>query len=335
MYAEYFGLKELPFRITPDTRFFFVSGTHSKALAYATYGLDKAEGFIVITGEIGAGKTTLVDYLISKIRSDNQQIAKIVSTQVQADNLLRMVAVALDLPQEGSNKASVLQRIQEHLVERSRRGLRTLLIVDEAQGLVRDCLEELRMLSNFQNNGQPVMQIFLTGQPEFRSFLAQKGLEQLRQRIIAYHHLGKLCEEETRQYIEHRLRRAGWRDDPTFAEAAFEEVHHMTRGVPRSINLLCDRLLLASFLDDRHEIRLADVRSVAEMMRAEQHLGVDDMPCAERERGDAGAPSTANSELKELMTSAKRIRELELELKGEKSRLKRMVAKASSLFDGR
>jgi type II secretory pathway predicted ATPase ExeA len=199
MYAEHWGLRDLPFQLTPDPRFYFESATHKKAMAYLGYGLAQGEGFIVITGEVGAGKTTLVGHLMSTIDTARLTAIRIVSTQVEGDDMLRLVAQGLGLSSHGSAKAQLLDRIEAALHAQSREGKRTLLVVDEAQNLPFSALEELRMLSNFQLGGRALVQIFLLGQPEFRAALASERLEQLRQRVIATHHLspmeerGRLC----------------------------------------------------------------------------------------------------------------------------------------------
>ena len=264
MYTEFYKFDSRPFQLTPDHRFFFQARPHKKALDYLTYGISQGEGFIVITGDIGAGKTTLVDYLLSTFLGKNLIAAKISSTLLDADNMLRMVASAFDITQEGSDKATVLKRIEMFLVDSHRLGKRVLLFVDEAQNLPQLALEELRMLSNIQLEGHPLLQIFLLGQPEFRRTMASKDLEQLRQRVITTYHLSPLEQEETRKYIDHRLSQVGWRDDPIFCDEAYGMIHEAAGGVPRKINMLCDRILLSAFLEGKHRI---DVDIVAEVVQ--------------------------------------------------------------------
>src|SRR5919202_877650 len=192
MFADFYNLSGLPFQLTPDHRFFYGSRNHQKALAYLTYGLSQGEGFIVITGDIGAGKTTLLGHLLSELDRERYVAAQVTSTQINADDTLRMAASAFGLPQEGSDKATLLRRIEEFLRQCFRSGKRCVLIVDEAQNLPVSSLEELRMLSNFQTEARPLLQLFLLGQPQFRGVLASDALEQLRQRVIASYHLGPM-----------------------------------------------------------------------------------------------------------------------------------------------
>ena len=245
MYEEHFGLTDKPFQLTPDARYWFDSATHKKAMAYLGYVLAQGEGFIVITGDIGAGKTTLVAHVTEQIDPANLNVIKIVSTAIEADDLLRVVAVGLDIEPTGKTKAELLTLIERGLHAVARTGRRTLLIVDEAQALPVSSLEELRMLSNFQAGGRAVLQIFLLGQPEFRERLnGSDRLEQLRQRVIAIHHLDPMAPEEVADYVGHRLRIAGWKGSPDFAENAFAVLHRASGGVPRRLNQLMGRVLL-------------------------------------------------------------------------------------------
>ncbi len=245
MYTDHYGLTAAPFQLTPDPRFWFESGTHKKAMAYLGYGLAQNEGFIVVTGDIGAGKTTLVGHLMASIDPARLQAFKIVSTQVSGDDMLRLAAQAFDLPTEGVEKAQLLGRIERYLIDTGRGGRRTLLIVDEAQNLPVESLEELRMLSNFQTDGQALLQIFLLGQPEFRDRLnASPSLEQMRQRVIATHHLDPMMPDETLPYLEHRLKLAGWLGNPKFTTEAAGALHTASGGVPRKLNTLATRTLL-------------------------------------------------------------------------------------------
>ncbi len=269
MYSDFYNLRGLPFQLTPDHRFFFDSRPHSKAAAYLTYGLSQGEGFIVITGEIGAGKTTLVNHMLSQIQGPDRVTAKVVTTQFEAENFLRIIAGSFGIHQEDANKATLLRRIEEFLVQCHKEGKRALLFVDEVQNVPQSSLEELRMLSNFQVDEGSMLQIFLVGQPQFRHTLASADLEQLRQRVIATYHLQPLDCDETRYYIEHRLKRVEWADDPTFSDESFHMIFEITNGVPRKINLLCDRLLLFGYLEELHRIDVAAVREVALDMQSE------------------------------------------------------------------
>ncbi|RIK95434.1 MAG: ATPase [Proteobacteria bacterium] len=255
MYVEFYKLTGRPFQLTPDPRFYFDSSTHRKAMAYLTYGLNQGEGFIIVTGEIGAGKTTLVGHLFDELDRDRYVASKVVTTQLNADDTLRMVASGFGLPTEGADKATLLQRIESFLRGQARSGKRALLIIDEAQNLPKGALEELRMLSNFQDSGRALLQSFLLGQPEFRDKWAlDPDLEQLRQRVIATHHLSTMTAEETEHYIRHRMELVGWQGDPEFTADAFQAIFEYTGGLPRKLNTLCSRILLYGALEELRKI---------------------------------------------------------------------------------
>ncbi len=263
MYDQFYALKGRPFQLTPDPHFYFESGTHRKALSYLGYGLAQGEGFIVITGEIGAGKTTLVGHVMSTIDPQRLTAVKIVSTQVEGDDLLRLVAQQFGITEDHLPKAQLLQRIEAFLHAQARKGLRTLLIVDEAQGLSVSAIEELRMLSNFQLGGQALLQIFLLGQPEFRTLMNAPELEQLRQRVIATHHLEPMLANEVEPYIRHRLSLVGWTNNPHFTADAYAAIYAATDGVPRRINALMSRVMLLGAVDRLTEIDAHAVEAVA------------------------------------------------------------------------
>src|SRR5215216_242068 len=206
MVEDFYGLTGRPFQLTPDPEFYFESATHRKALSYLGYGLAQAEGFIVITGEVGAGKSTLVAHLMATIDSARLTAGQIVTSALDGSEMVHVAAQAFGLEVAGKDKASALKAIEQFLHAEARAGRRCLLVVDEAQNLSVAALEELRMLSNFQLGSHPLLQILLLGQPEFRSVLAHSGqLEQLRQRVIASHHLEAMEAEEVGRYVEHRL----------------------------------------------------------------------------------------------------------------------------------
>ena len=261
MYDDHYGLTGRPFQLTPDPRFWFDTATHRKAMAYLGYGLAQGEGFIVITGDVGAGKTTLVGHLMDTIDPTRLHVIKIVSTQIEADDLLRMVATGLDVDSAGLTKAQLLVAIERGLHATARAGRRTLLIVDEAQALPVSSLEELRMLSNFQTGGHALLQIFLLGQPEFRERLhGSDRLEQLRQRVIAMHHLDPMEPEEVEPYMRHRLSVVGWQERPHFTPDAFAALYSGSDGVPRRLNQLAGRVMLYGAIE---RIDTIDARAVA------------------------------------------------------------------------
>lgn len=262
MYEQYYGFSARPFQLTPDPRFWFESATHRTAMSYLGYGLAQGEGFIVITGEVGSGKTTLVGHVMESIDPARLTAARLVSTQVADADLLRLVADAFGVAIASPAKSDALAAIETFLHEEARAGRRVLLIVDEAQNLAVSALEELRMLSNFQLGETPLLQIFLLAQPEFRATLASPQLEQLRQRVIATHHLEAMLPEEVEPYLIHRLSLVGWREDPAFAPSAYDELWKASAGIPRRVNTIASRLLLYGAVEELHELSGEDVRSV-------------------------------------------------------------------------
>lgn len=273
MYEAFYGLKVKPFQLNPDPAFYFDSKQHRRAKAYLEYGLHQSEGFIVVTGEIGAGKTTVVRGLLESLDRDKVVAAQIVSTQLDADDILRMVAAAFGVRFKDLAKADLILALEAFFVEVARRGKRCLLIIDEAQNLTPRAVEELRMLSNFQFESHALLQSFLVGQPEFRSILLSPHMEQLRQRVIAACHVGPMSAEETREYILHRLRCAGSTGEPRFEEEAFAAIYAGSGGIPRRINALCDRLLLLGFLGDKKRFDRRDVEEVVAEMGAQIGAG--------------------------------------------------------------
>ena len=254
MYEDFYGLSGKPFQLSPDPTFYFGSKGHESAYSYLKYGVYQGEGFLVITGEVGAGKTTLVRALLEHIDPNTIVAAQIVSTQLEADDLLRSVAKAFGIRVPHDDKANLIASIEAFLLTVFQQGKRALLVIDEAQNLNARSIEELRMLSNFQYGDRALLQSFLVGQPELRTLMRSASMEQFRQRIIASYHLGPLDEAETRGYIEHRLQRVGWKGTPEFDESAIHEIFMATGGIPRRINAICNRLMLAGFLAGQQNV---------------------------------------------------------------------------------
>lgn len=271
MYEAYYHLRDKPFQLNPDPRFFYGSRGHKRAFSYLEYGLSLGEGFIIITGDVGAGKTMLVKHLLKKLERGHYLVANLVSTQLDADDMLRSVSAAFGLDYEHLSKAALLNNLQTFLRDTLRQGRRALLIVDEAQNLSAKAVEELRMLSNFQEGEKSLLQSFLLGQPEFRDTLQSPEMQQLRQRVIASYHLGPMDRDETMGYILHRLKTVGWHGNPSFTEDAFDAIHAFSGGVPRRINTLCDRLLLFGFLEERNQFDARAVQEVIADLKQEVH----------------------------------------------------------------
>jgi len=269
VYETFYGLNGKPFQLNPDPAFYFGSRQHRRAMAYLEYGLHQNEGFIVVTGDVGAGKTTIVRSLLAKLDPEQVVAGNLVSTQLGADDTLRLVASSFGLRTKDVEKSDLLLSLEAFLVSVSQQGKRALLVVDEAQNLTPQAVEELRMLSNFQLETHALLQSFLVGQPEFRRTMQSPHMLQLRQRVIAACHIGPMDLEETRGYIEHRLKCVGWTGQPQFQPGAYEAIFGTSDGVPRRINAVCDRILLSGFLAGKLEFTRDDVEMVAREMHHE------------------------------------------------------------------
>jgi len=270
MYESFFGLTGNPFKLSPDPDFYYESPIHKRAHAYLEYGLYQGEGFIVITGEVGAGKTTIVRNLLAHLDASKVVAAHLVSTMLDADDLVRAVCAAFGLQSKGTDKGSLLAELEQYLKSIALERKRALLIVDEAQNLTARAIEELRMLSNFQIGGRGLLQSFLVGQPELRKVMQHPTMQQLRQRVIASYHLGALDRQESQRYIEHRMVHVGWKKkNPTFEPGTMDAIFAFTAGIPRRINLVCNRLLLMAFLRDAQTIKSEDVGTVADELKEE------------------------------------------------------------------
>lgn len=293
MFDDFYGLTGKPFQLTPDPAFYFRSATHRKALSYLGYGLAQGEGFIVITGEVGSGKSTLVAHLMGTIDPQQLTVAQIVTSKLDDDEIIHVVARSFGLAIEGHDKASALGAIEGLLHGEARAGRRCLLVVDESQNLSVAALEELRMLSNFLLGSHPLLQTLLLGQPEFRATLqGHEALEQLRQRVIAAHHLEPMERTEIEPYIVHRLERVGWAGNPQFDQRVFAELHEASGGIPRRINQIANRLLLLGAVEGRTRIDAVMLKAVLDEMTAE--------------RGFASAPKATPATHRELAPAAPR-----------------------------
>ena len=280
MYEEFYGLTANPFRLTPDSKFFYGSEGHRKAMSYLKYGLYQGEGFIVITGGVGTGKSTLVGQLFSELDGNDIVAAQIGTTQVDADDCIRLICNAFEIDVDSRDKADLISAFEEFLIEQNQMGRRVLLVVDEAQNMPLRALEELRMLSNFNVGGQPLFQSFLLGQPQFLQTIGHKDLAQLQQRIIASYKLASMSAEETEEYIKHRLEMVGWHNTPSFSPEAFARIYDQTKGVPRLINTLANRIMLFAALEEARKIDVDMVETVIEDQKNEEVASEDDAPAA-------------------------------------------------------
>jgi general secretion pathway protein A len=317
VYDTFFRLTGIPFQLTPDSRFFFGSAGHSRAISHLVYGLAQEEGFIVITGEVGAGKTTLVEHLWTQLDRRSYAIGRVVTTLVSGDDLLRLAVTSFGVLDDRADKATLLRRFEAMVREQRAAGRRCLLVVDEAQNLSVAALEELRMLSNVTLDGRASLQTILLGQPQFRPLLARPDLEQLRQRVLASYHLGALSERETRLYIEHRLRVVGWTDDPHWTDGAFIQVFRATTGIPRRVNTLCGRVLLYAALEEAHTI--TEEMVIATAGELEQDLGAG-----------LSAPAASGTMLSETDRLSRRLHAMEERV----SRQERLFRRVMELLDG-
>jgi putative secretion ATPase (PEP-CTERM system associated) len=271
MYEDYYGLKSKPFQLTPDPGFFFASKLHKRAMSYLQYGLSQAEGFIVITGDIGTGKTTIANSLLDSLEEDIFA-AQIVTPKLSPDEIVKMVASKFELDVAGKSKAEILDDLERFLNQLAAQGKRALLLVDEAQNLPLETIEELRMLSNFQKAGKPLLQSFLLGQDELQPILRAPNMEQFRQRIVASCHLAPLNSQEAREYIEFRLQHAGYSGEGLFSDDSFAAIHDFSRGVPRRMNTLLDRVLLYGFLEEIEFFQVDQVNLVIDEVKSEMFI---------------------------------------------------------------
>ncbi|OGP22182.1 MAG: ATPase [Deltaproteobacteria bacterium GWA2_55_10] len=252
-YEKFFNLKAKPFELVPNPEFLYLSKTHRKAMTYLEYGITERAGFILLTGEVGSGKTTLIRDLIRKLDS-TVVLSKVFNTRVNSDQLIAMINDDFGLPVAGKDKTALIKDLYDFLIEMYAKGRHPVLVIDEAQNLDRELLEEVRMLSNLETDSSKLLQIILVGQPELKRMLAQPELRQFRQRINISCHLYNLMKEEVEGYIRHRLEIAGNRDAVKFESGAIDIIHRHSRGVPRLINIICDFILLTAFFEKTRTI---------------------------------------------------------------------------------
>ncbi len=339
MYETYYGLSAKPFQLRPDPHFFYGSKGHKRAMAYLEYGLSQGEGFIVITGEVGAGKTTLVRNMLGKLPLDQIVAAHIVNTSLDPEDTLRMVVSSFGLPFEGQSKAELLNRLEQFLRTVDRQGKRALLVIDEAQNLNARTVEELRMLSNFQTDERSLLQTFLLGQPEFRATLHSPGMQQLRQRVIASYHLGPMDAPETRAYVEHRMATVGWQGTPSFDDGAHAAIYAYSGGIPRKTNTLMDRVLLMGYLEELQaftEAHINDVvRDISEEFDAPDALDLAEAQAAQAAGGSAGGQEMHPGERRASVEQLdERMMRLEKSIVSVLSILKKIAATPSGVAPG-
>lgn len=254
MYCEYYGLTEPPFALTPNPRFLFYSAKHREAFNHLLYGIRERKGFVQLTGEVGAGKTTLCRALLDQLDGQHYSTALILNPVLDADGLMKAIALEFGLDVRGLDRLETLTRLNELLLAQVDQGRESVLVIDEAQDLSPDLLEQVRLLSNLETDEQKLLQIVLLGQPELRDRLNRPELRQLRQRITVRYHLKPLNWSELTQYVQHRLEISGARGAPSFTWPALWRIFRYSRGIPRLINAACDKALLAGYLARRRVI---------------------------------------------------------------------------------
>lgn len=275
MYTEFYGLSAKPFELLPNPKFLYLSKGHRKALSYLQYGVQEHAGFTLLTGEVGSGKTTLVRDIINRVSADTT-LSMVFNTRVDGHQLISMINEDFGLEVVGKDKVQLLRELNDFLLDECSAGRQPIIIVDEAQNLSADSLEEIRMLSNLEADSFKLVQIVLVGQPELKQIIAQPSLRQLRQRISISCHLNPLNREETEEYIFHRLGTVGNRDCVTFKDGVFDMIYRFSGGIPRLINLICDFLLLSAFVEETKEIDIELVKdAVNELSFEEAQLSVN------------------------------------------------------------
>ncbi|AMV72234.1 hypothetical protein JCM30471_07180 [Desulfuromonas carbonis] len=268
MYLEFFGLTEKPFTITPNPRFIFLSKNHKEVFAHLLYGIRNHSGFIEVTGEVGAGKTTVLRTLFEQLEGDDYRLAFIFNPSLSAGELLRAVCREFHIEVTGFSTGEILDALNDYLLRENQAGRTVVLVIDEAQNLTPQVLEQVRLLSNLETEGDKLIQIVLVGQPELGILLDRPDLRQLNQRIVVRYHLRPIDAEDTRAYIRHRLELAGVRDRELFSPGALRRIYRFSGGLPRLINILCDRALLVAYSEDRRQVSTAEVkRAIGELRR--------------------------------------------------------------------
>ncbi len=298
MFESFYGLSANPFRLSADEGFRFAHRSYKKAWSYLKYALDQAEGFVLVTGRPGTGKTTLIRDIINDIDPSKLTVVKLITNQFQSEELLRMIALELGFEAQDYNKATLLTRLSDHAAQLNTQGRRIVIIVDEAQNLTENGLEELRLVSNLQIGNQSLFQIFLVGQEELRGLINMPGMHNLKQRIIASTRIEQLDEKQTREYINHRLDMVGWDHDPEVDEQLYPLIQKLTHGIPREINHAVGRLLLYGALEEKHKLSEDDFWTVVKELNRERRLGIDieDQLEAYKERQRNGAVDNDSSE---------------------------------------
>ena len=292
MYRRFYGLRESPFSVNPDPRYLFMTTQTQEALAGLTYGIQNRKGFVLLTGEVGTGKTTLLNRLLDWLRGQQVATAYIFNSRLEVNHLFDFIMADFEIPCESREKSHVLLRLNQWLLERYRAGETAVLIIDEAQNLSDEVLEEIRLLTNLETATEKLLQIVLTGQPELEEKLKLPHLRQLRQRITLRCRTSALSLEETFGYIADRLRIAGANGEPIFSKEAIQTVHMYSRGIPRIVNLLCEHSMINAYVDS---LRPVPAHLVEEVAR-EFQLDLDDVAPVLSAGSPSGAQQSAHTQ---------------------------------------
>ncbi len=266
MYQSFYGFTEAPFNITPDPRFLYLSPTHLEALQHLKYGVREKKGFIVLVGEVGCGKTTLCRRFLNELDHNHYDTALILNPRITETQMLKAILTELGETKLARNQNDLVAQVNRVLLERIAKGRDIVLIIDEAQNLKFEVLEQLRLLSNLETDQQKLLQIVLMGQPELKEVLAREELRQLRQRILVHYELHPLTPTDLSHYIQHRLTLAGANGRPSFTRWALRAIHRGSGGIPRIINNLCDKAILAAFIRESDQVTYWDVRRALKEM---------------------------------------------------------------------
>lgn len=268
MYKEFYGLGDAPFHVTPDPRFLYLSPSHEEALSYLRYGIAEKKGFIVLCGEVGTGKSTLCRALLADLDNGHTDTALILNPRMSESDLIRCILTELGGDSRAQGHADLLACLNDTLLAKVAQGRDIVLIVDEAQNLSFDTLEQLRLISNLETNSRKLLQILLIGQPELKEKLRRRELRQLRQRVLVFCELKPLSLAQTHHYIQHRLTLCGAKGRPRFSSWAIWRIHRYAGGIPRIINNVCDKALLSAYIRDSDEVTLKDTRrAIADIQR--------------------------------------------------------------------
>ena len=266
MYQSFYGFKEMPFNITPDPRFLYLSPTHNEALQHLKYGVQEKKGFIVLVGEVGCGKTTLCRRFLNELDSARYDTALILNPRITETQMLKAILTELGETKLAKSQNDLVAQMNRVLLDRIHRNRDIVLIIDEAQNLSFEVLEQIRLLSNLETDQQKLLQIVLMGQPELKDVLARDELRQLRQRILVHYELHPLSGSDMAHYIHHRLSLAGGNGRPSFSRWALRALHRGSGGIPRIVNNLCDKALLAAFIRESDQVSYWDVRRARKEM---------------------------------------------------------------------